>query len=172
MTFRRLIPCAVLLVALPCRTARAQDETASTSEVEHTIVYEVGWAADWSNEEGTHAAGGTFAFEVTPIENVLELEVGATAIRAKGSTEMSFDVLFKKPWTLSRKAEFMAGVGPELIHDTGPGGSTRLGLSAVLDFMFWPTRNVGWYLEPGYEATVRNGLHHGLGMAAGLIIGR
>jgi hypothetical protein len=67
----------------------------------------------------------------------------------------------------------MVGVGPELIHATGPEHRTFWGVSAVLDFMFWPTTNIGWYLEPAYEATFRNGTtQHGMGIAAGLLIGR
>jgi hypothetical protein len=39
--------------------------------------------------------------------------------------------------------------------------------------MFWPRKNIGWYLEPGYEVTFRDGTtHRGIGMAAGLLIGR
>jgi hypothetical protein len=44
---------------------------------------------------------------------------------------------------------------------------------AVLDFMFWPRRNIGWYAEPGYEIAVRDGTpHRGLGVSGGLLIGR
>ncbi|MGH9423539.1 MAG: hypothetical protein ACRD3J_26430 [Thermoanaerobaculia bacterium] len=145
----------------------------SPVEKDHAIVYELGWAADWSRSEGLQPKGGTVAFEVTPIENWLELEVGVTAIRSDGSTEIPVDLLFKKPWTFSPHFEFMLGVGPELIHATGPNHGTFWGLSSVLDFMFWPTKNVGWYIEPGYEATFRDSAtHNGVGMAAGLIIGR
>jgi hypothetical protein len=39
--------------------------------------------------------------------------------------------------------------------------------------MFWPTRNIGWYIEPGYEVTFRHrATHHGIAVAAGLLIGR
>ena len=33
--------------------------------------------------------------------------------------------------------------------------------------------NIGWYVEPGYELTFRDGTrHHGLAIAGGLLIGR
>jgi hypothetical protein len=81
--------------------------------------------------------------------------------------------LFKQPWQVSKQFEFMVGVGPELIHATGSDHGTFWGLSAVLDFMFWSTTNIGWYVEPGYEATFRAGTtRHSAGIAAGLIIGR
>jgi hypothetical protein len=56
-------------------------------------------------------SGGTFAIEVTPIENWLELEIGVTAIRAASSTEIPVDVLFKKPWRSSPQFEFMIAAG-------------------------------------------------------------
>jgi hypothetical protein len=141
-------------------------------EGDHALILEFGAAGDWSRAEGFHP-GGTFAFEVTPIENWLELEVGFTAIRTDASTEMPVDVLFKKPWRFSPQFEFMIGVGPEIVHTTGPNSATFWGLSSVLDFMFWPRLNVGWYVEPGYELTFRGGAtRHGLAIAAGLLIGR
>jgi hypothetical protein len=86
---------------------------------------------------------------------------------------MSADLLFKKPWPVSRTFEFMIGVGPEIAHATGAAQSTYWGVEAVLDFMFWPRARVGWYVEPGYEMTFRDGAtHHGLGVSGGLLIGR
>jgi hypothetical protein len=157
-------------------TAGAQErrtlEAAAREEGEHAIVFELGAAGDWSRSEGFHP-GGTFAVEVTPIEHWLELEIGVTAIRSGRSTEVPVDVLFKKPWQISRTFEFMIGVGPELVHATGPDHGTFWGIEGVLDFMFWPRRNTGWYVEPGYEMTMRDGVrHHGLAIAGGLLLAR
>ena len=62
--------------------------------------------------------------EVTPIEHWLELEAGVTPLFGRGSTEWDTDLLFKKPWTLSHKVEFMAGVGPEWIRTSDHGTGT------------------------------------------------
>jgi len=40
----------------------------------------------------------------------------------------------------------MIGAGPEMIHESGPDHGTVWGISSVLDFMFWPKKNAGWYL--------------------------
>ncbi len=67
----------------------------------------------------------------------------------------------------------MAGVGPELVHATGPAPATFWGVEVIADLMVWSRKNVGWYVEPGYEMTMREGLRHqGLGLAGGLLIGR
>ncbi|HEY2905111.1 MAG TPA: hypothetical protein VGJ29_04370 [Vicinamibacterales bacterium] len=168
---------AIVVMAAVCfaviRVEAAQERPPLVSDdKDHAVVFELGAAGDWSRAEGWHP-GGTFAFEITPIEHWLELEIGVTAIAAGGAVEMPVDVLFKKPWRFSSRFEFMIGAGPELVHASGPDGGTFWGGEAVLDFMFWPTKNVGWYLEPGYEITFRDGARqHGFGLAAGLLVGR
>jgi hypothetical protein len=163
----RLISTLALAVAAILMVATC----GAAQEVDHAIVFEVGMENDWSKVDGLHF-GGTFAFEVTPIEHWLELEVGASVIPRSGGVEIPVDVLFKKPWRISRSVEFMAGIGPELIYSTME-HRTSLGLSAVGDLMVWPRPNIGWYLEPGIERTFARGAHQtGLAMAAGLIIGR
>jgi hypothetical protein len=150
----------------------AQERSSTAADSEHVVVYELGWEGGWSNAEGLNH-GGTVGLEFTPIARWLEIEIGVSAVNHADGTEIPLDVLFKKPWDLSRGVEVMAGVGPELIHATGPSSGTFWGLSAVLDLMFWPTKRVGWYLEPGYELTFRRGTNaSGIAVAAGLLIGR
>jgi hypothetical protein len=143
------------------------------TDTDHALILEFGAAADWEPAAGSVHKGGTFALEFTPIEGRLELEFGITALAVNGGVEMPVDVLFKKPWRLSPQFEFMIGAGPELVHAFGANHATFWGGQAVLDFMVWPRKNVGWYVEPGYEITFRAGTrHHGVALAAGLLIGR
>ena len=73
-------------------------------------IVELGGAAGWSLKNGGSTFGADAAVEVTPIENWLELEAGVTPLFSRHqSTEWNTDLLFKKPWTLSKKAELMAG---------------------------------------------------------------
>jgi hypothetical protein len=81
--------------------------------------------------------------------------------------------LFKKPWTLSKKAEFMFGVGPACVHTTKYGMTTNsISGEVVLDFMFWPSakHRFGLYLEPGYEYNFGRGHEQPLGISGGLLI--
>jgi hypothetical protein len=172
MAMRRRLT-QVVLAATLASFASASPARAQQSDDDHALVFELGVVVEGEPDERVVHSGGTFAVEVTPIEHWLELEIGVTAVRADGSTEVPIDVLFKKPWRISRTFEFMIGAGPEIVHVTGRESSTYLGFSAVLDFMFWPRRNIGWYVEPGYEATFQDSAtHHGWGVAAGLLLGR
>jgi hypothetical protein len=175
--FRSVALLLGLVAATSTSSVAAQDLKPRAADVQdksedHSLVLEIGAAGDWSRDEGFHP-GGAFAFEVTLIEHWLELEGGVAAIRGDASTETPVGVLFKKPWQFSPQFEFMIGAGPELVHATGPEHATFWGLSAVLDFMFWPRKNVGWYVEPGYEVTFHGGVARpGLAITGGLLIGR
>ena len=140
---------------------------------EPLAIVELGAAPSRNLKDHASSLGPTVAVEVSPIERWLELEAGVTPSFGRHSTEWATDLLFKKPWTLSPKVEFMAGIGPEWIH-TKESGVSRNSVAgeAVLDFMFWPwpTRKFGWYVEPAYEYNFGRGHERSIGMSIGLLI--
>jgi len=158
----------IACVLLCCGTAFAQ-----SAEKEPVAIVELGGAGSWNFKDGGASFGPTVAVEFTPIENWLEIEAGVTPLFARHSTEWDTDLLFKKPWTLSKKVEFMLGAGPEWVHARN-GGLTTNSVSAELagDFMFWPSkkRRFGWYLEPAYDYNFGRGREQSLGISAGLLI--
>lgn len=158
---------AVILTVLTAH-ARAQ-----AAEKEPSAILELGAAGNWNVKDASASFGPDLAVEVTPIKDWLELEAGVTPLFARHSTEWDTDLLFKKPWDLSRKVEFMAGIGPEWIH-THSGGvsSNAIGGEAMLDFMFWPVRKhrFGWYLEPSYDYSFGAGHEQSAGVSGGLLI--
>jgi hypothetical protein len=167
---KRAVLIAVLSLSL--RTVAAQ--SADSADKEPVATLEVGPAASQSIKGAGFSLGPTVAVEITPIENRLEIEGGVTALFADHSTEWDTDVLFKKPWTLSKKVEFMLGVGPEWIHTRSRGIVTNsAGGEIALDFMFWPKpkHNFGWYLEPTYDYNFAHGHDQSIGVAGGLLIG-
>lgn len=136
-------------------------------------IIELGGGTGWNIREGGLSYSPTIAVEVTPIENWLELESGVTPTFGNHSTEWDIDLLFKKPWTLSPKIEFMFGVGAAWIHMN----ANRETINSVdgeiaLDFMFWPftKQRFGLYLEPGYEYNFRQGHEQSVGINGGLLI--
>jgi hypothetical protein len=111
---------------------------------------------------------------MTPIEDRLELEAGVSTLFGRHSTEWDTDLLFKKPWTLSRSVEFMIGAGPEWVHTRSSGvRANSVAAEAVLDFMFWPgaRHRLGWYLEPGYDYSFATGHEQSVGISGGLLTG-
>jgi hypothetical protein len=150
-------------------TALAQ----STGAEKEIAVVELGAAVGRSVTGGGSNFGGDVAVEVTPIENWLELEAGVTPLFNRQSKEWDIDFLFKKPWDLSKKVEFMAGAGPLWVHVSEDRVITNSpGVEGVLDFMFWPGRKhrLGWFLEPGYDHTFGRGHEQSVGMSFGLLI--
>jgi len=145
-----------------------------SAEPDPAAILELGGAASQSLTGGGASGGPNVAVEVTPIEKWLEIEAGVTPFFSRNSTEWDTDVLFKKPWTLSEKAEVMAGVGPEWIHNIEHGkGTDAAGIEAALDFMFWPSgkHHFGWYLEPSYDYSFGTGHDQSLSVSVGLLIG-
>ena len=137
-------------------------------------IVELGAATNWNLSGGAATFAPNLAAEVTPIENWLELEAGVSPFYMRKSTEWDTDLLFKKPWTLSRKTEFMLGVGPEWIH-LSQNGKVANSISGELagDFMFWPKgrHRFGWFLEPAYDYSFAGGHQQSMGMSGGLLVG-
>jgi hypothetical protein len=144
-------------------------ERASAAEKEPTAIIELGGAGGWGLSGGS-SFGPSAAVEFEPIKNWMEIEVGVAPLFGNGRTELDTDILFKKPFTLSDKLEFMVGAGPQWSQPIGGKGS--LGVEAALDFMFWPwpDREYGWFVEPSYSYSFGSGHEQSLGVSFGLLI--
>jgi hypothetical protein len=157
---------AALLAAL-CGHALGAEPTAAEGPI-----LEVGPATEKDVKSRTSRYGATVAVEVTPIEHWLEIEYGLTALSGAGRRSLEADILFKKPFHYSDSFEFMVGAGPTTERKLGgEGRTTAYGVEFVLDFMFWPTRRLGWYLEPSYGAGLgATRGEHTLGASGGLLL--
>lgn len=137
-------------------------------------IVEVGGAVGRGVNGGGWSFGPDAAVEFTPIENWLEIEAGVTPFfRRHHAAEWNTDLLFKKPWTLSKSAELMAGIGPEWVHTREAGmGANSVAGEAVLDFMYWPggKHKFGWFVEPGFDYSFARGHEKSLGVSFGLLI--
>src|SRR5271163_2164750 len=88
----------------------------ASDDKDPVAILELGAATSWNLSGGAATFAPNLAAEVTPIENWLELEAGVSPFYTRNSTEWDTDLLFKKAWTISRKAEFMLGIGPQWVH--------------------------------------------------------
>lgn len=158
----RALFAAVSVATLLSAQARAEDK-------EPVAIVEIGSAGDWSLSGGS-SFGPSAAIEFTPIKNWLEIEVGVAPLFGNGHAELDTDLLFKKPFTLSDKVEFMVGAGPQWTYTIN--GTGKIGAEVALDFMFWPwpERKYGWFVEPSYSYSFSNGHEQSLGMSVGLLI--
>jgi hypothetical protein len=162
-----------LFVLLFAGAGGAFGQAPVSEDKEPIAIVELGAATGWNVKGGAAGVGPNVSVEVTPIENWLELETGTSALFNHNSTEWDTDLLFKKPWTLSKTAEFMFGVGPEWVHTRENGRTTNsLAGEAALDFMFWPAKRhrFGWYLEPAYDYGFGHGHEQSIGVSGGLLI--
>jgi len=151
----------------------ARNAAAQSIGKDHVAVVELGGAAFWNVRDAASSFGPSVAVEVTPIENWLELEAGTALVFRRHSTEWGTDLVFKKPWDLSKKVELMLGVGPEWVHAKQYGVTTNsVSTEAVADFMFWRSakHKFGLYVEPTYEYSFGRGHEQSLGFTGGLLI--
>jgi hypothetical protein len=151
----------VLPTLIFAANARAEDK-------EPTAIVELGVAGEWGLP-GASSYGPSVAVEFTAIKGWLEIEVGLGPMFHSGRTEWGADLLFKKPFTLSDKLEFMVGVGPQWTF-TREGTQTRAAFA--LDFMFWPTadRKIGWFLEPVYSRSLSGEHEQSFSTTIGVLI--
>jgi len=153
-----------LTLAFGANGACAQDDR------EHALVLQIGPAGEWPFNDRANF-GGMFAVEKTVIEDWLEIEVGLTGLGTTGRTELSGDILFKKPFRISPTFELMVGVGPSFSRTlNGEDQSTTVSAALSLDFMFWPTKDLGWFVEPTWTINPRNG-QQSFAASVGLLIG-
>ena len=144
------------------------------AEKDPVAILEIGAATSWTLTGGAATFAPNFAVEITPIENWLELEAGVSPFYTRNAAEWDTDLLFKKPWTISRTAEFMLGVGPQWTYLKQNGKTSNSIAGEVAgDFMFWPSgkHRFGWLLEPAYDYSFARGHQQSIGMSGGLLIG-
>lgn len=173
-----VVACTFLFLVLPARGQGASAPSPghpqeASDEKDPAAILEIGAATNWNVTGGAASFAPNFAVETTPIQNWLELEAGVSPFFMRNSTEWDTDLLFKKPWTISRKAEFMLGVGPEWVHIRQNGTTINTVSGEVAgDFMFWPARkhHFGWFLEPAYDYSFAGGHQQSIGLSGGLLI--
>jgi hypothetical protein len=164
MLLARALVVVISAIAFTGAQVRAEEK-----EKEPLAILELGGTGEWAPSGGS-SFGPSAAVEFEPIKNWLEIEIGTGPLFGRGHTEWSTDVLFKKPFTLSDKVEFMVGAGPQWSQPFN--GTGNLGAEFALDFMFWPTRDrkYGWFIEPTYSYSFGSEHEQSLGVTLGLLI--
>ena len=154
------------LKAQPGKPPRAEEK-------EPIAITEWGGSFNGSLSHSPNSYGPSVAVEFTPVEKWLEIECGFAPAFGKQNRQNEFDVLFKKPWTLSRKLELMLGAGLYWEKQTGlPLKNSTLGAECAMDWMYWPFRHrrFGFYVEPAYQFGFAKEPDPSIGVSAGLLV--
>jgi hypothetical protein len=153
-------------------SAHAEEGEGEGGASEHTIVVGVGGAAEVELRDGALHPGANLMVEWDAVEGWLELELEGSVLSEDGGVDVPIGLIAKKPFRLAPWAEVMVGVGPEVVVVSSPTTrGTFYGGQAALDFMLWPTRRFGLWLEPSYDFILRDGVSHGVGSTGGLLVG-
>jgi hypothetical protein len=143
--------------------------TEEGTEQDHLVILELGAAGEREISEHTSHIGPAVGLEIEPIENWLEIELGASTYRSQGARNWEIELPFKKPFRLSSTIEVMPGLGPTWTHTTQPGAqSSTWGAVVVIDLFVWRTRRLGWFLEPSYGIALGNGNKKSVGLTGGV----
>jgi hypothetical protein len=134
------------------------------------LILEAAASGEHDLSDGSTHFGPSVGLEVEPIEDWLEVELGASRFSKAGATVWGLDMAFKKPWRLSPTLEVMPGIGPTWEHNSGSGHADTWGAQAVLDLFFWHSRRVGWFVEPAYGVAFDTGHGKSFGITAGLFV--
>lgn len=167
----RSIAAFVVVLLFATKTLAQKVQADSTPDKEGVAIAEFGGVYS-KDIHGKSSFGYGVAVETTPIENWLELELGASSTYGVRLKETDIDFLFKKPWTFSPRLEFMFGLGAAWNHATDEGiTANSWGGEAALDFMYWPFKKhqFGFYFEPGYEHNFK-GSDQSVEMSGGLLV--
>lgn len=146
-------------------------ENARAEEKEPSAVIKFGVEADRAIPGGAVNVGPTTAVEFAVIKEWLSIEVGGASLLTRGPTEWEGQVIFKKPFDLSKTVELMVGAGPSWSYAKGETGKT--GATFMLDFMIWPQveRKFGWFVETSYTYSLSKDHDRSLSLSVGLLIG-
>ncbi|HYA76936.1 MAG TPA: hypothetical protein VED83_08500 [Burkholderiaceae bacterium] len=161
----------LLLGAAHIARAHESEETESAKEKEEGSVLEIGATNEWTVRNGSGAnAGASVGWELTVIPEWLKVEVGGDALVTSGTNALSGVVIFKVPYELSPTTELMVGAGPKWTRKlNGPDQGWYSGAEVDVDFMFWPRKDLGWYVQPDWSAVPRTG-EQSVGITVGLLI--
>jgi hypothetical protein len=162
---------ALLLVSAEARAAEGGAPAGSAAEPEPHYVVGIGGAFALETADRRVNPGGNVFFEIEAIAGWLEIEAGVSVVKAAAGGEVSYDLLFKKPFHLRRGIELMVGLGPEAVQTFANGpGKTYYGVEGALDFMFWPTRHIGVWVEPTYDLVFRDRASLAFGTTTGPMV--
>ena len=171
MKFHRFFAFAWAFV-LATLALQARAEEGSESEEERAVAVQIGPVGERNLKDKTSSAGATAAVEVTPMEDLLKIEAGATLLATPHRREMIASLLFKTPLWVSPDSEILMGAGPKASKALQDTRDTAFGFLANVEYAHWFNKSIGWYAGPEYGVGVgKSKGEHTVGLSAGILLG-
>jgi hypothetical protein len=151
----------------------AGEARADEKEKESSVVVELGGGGEWDVRGGPGAYGPNLALEFEVIEHWLEIETGVAPRFERGESEVEFELIFKKPFDLSKSLEMVFGAGPVWVHRANENPRDSIAGEVSVTFVYWPweEHKLGYFVEPSYSYNFGEGHERAVGAKAGLYIG-
>ena len=146
---------------------------ADEKEKESSVVVELAGSGEWDVHGGAGAYGPYLALEYEVIEHWLEIETAVAPRFSNGQAEVEFELIFKKPFELSKSLEFLIGAGPVWVHHAEESPKDSIAGEAIVELVYWPWEDhkMGFFVEPSYSYNFGEGHEQTVGVTAGLHIG-
>ena len=127
--------------------ARADEKE---KEHESSVVVELAGGGEWDVHGGAGAYGPNLALEFEVIEHWLEIETGVAPRFERGESEVEFELIFKKPFDLSKSLEMVFGAGPVWVHRANENPRDSIAGEVSVTFVYWPREEhkLGYFVEP------------------------
>jgi hypothetical protein len=146
-------------------------ETSFAEEKEPALVFEMGGGGEFGFRGGT-SYGPEIGLEYTIIKRWLEVETSVNPLFRRGQAEIGTDFIFKKPFQITDRLEFLIGAGPEWIHRTNKEPDSVAGVAITeLVYEILPERHVAVFVQPAYSYDFGKGHEQAISVTAGLHIG-
>ena len=124
-----------------------------------SVVVEFGGGGEWDVHGGAGAYGPYLALEYEVIEHWLEIETAVAPRFSNGQAEVEFELIFKKPFELSKSLEFLIGAGPVWVHRTEESPKASIAGEAIVELVYWPwdDHKVGFFVSPATPTILAKG---------------
>ena len=131
-----MIKAAITVIAGLLLVAVGAQAEEKEKEHESSVVVELGGSGEWDVRDGAGAYGPYVALEYEVIEHWLEIETAVAPRFSNGQAEVEFELIFKKPFELSKSLEFLIGAGPVWVHRTEESPKDSIAGEAIVELVY------------------------------------
>jgi len=125
-----------------------------------------------SLSDRTNNYGTSFGVEFVAIKDELEIELSTSWLGSSSPRQLSEEVIFKRPLSLTSELELDLGLGLSFgrRYNYSSSNANQVGGVFSAELMWWPTKKFGYYLNPQYNLGFGSSMgDRGIGLSAGVL---